>query len=260
MRAKIALFTFLSMTVGLCSNVHAQGAVVKIKESKFNSATNYTDVTLQVTNTSSKDITAFVVTGTAFHADGQTMHSEYDADYLPALAALATKEQSSEVFGYGENMQFHPGATKEIQTGFSAWPGNPIANLEYKVAAVVYVDRTAQVYDEEAFGRILEHRAGYAQGARFTIDAIRKATLDPANEHPLRDVANALHERDDKQRKEHSKDMVAVHGLNSILPVVESIKPQMDSTKDARALTGLADRLEKEAPVYELHSQIERIK
>jgi hypothetical protein len=52
------------------------------------------------------------------------------------------------------------------------------------MGAIVYSDRTAEVSDEEAFGRIQTHRSSTALALSKSVEILQRYLADPRSDHP----------------------------------------------------------------------------
>jgi hypothetical protein len=246
MKVQIALFAILSMAVTLCSTAHAAGVSVTIKEVMHDAKGNSTSVRLAIVNDSGKEVTAYVICVTTTYADGQKTQGWRDEEML-GNALIPS------LFTQGHH---HPGDAYEIEEGVGGIPGDPIQNIEANVDVVIYADRTAEVYNQQSFDRIMNIRAATDEGARLTISAIKQVLNNPDNPHPVQDVIDALEPRTKGQWFTGKEDFVGMFGLSSFLSNLHNMKSGPDQGK---ALQRYLKQVEADLAITEPHSKIRRV-
>jgi hypothetical protein len=126
--------------------------------------------TMEIVNNSRKDITAYSVSIIAVYANGVENLSEKMEDYGPLFTSRGN--------------DLHPGGVIELADTFGVLEENPLVRVDAKMAAIVYADRTAEVFDEEAFGRIQSHRSSAALALSKSVEILQRFLADPSSNHP----------------------------------------------------------------------------
>lgn len=133
---------------------------------------------IRVLNTSQKDIAAFSVSIDAVYADGKKVHSEKMFDYGPLVIE--------------RNGALHPNQVNEQAAAWTIIPGNPLKEVEAQVVTIVYADRTADVRDEEAYQRIVDHRTQFARTLQKSAEILSNSLANTAAQHPAMNAASDM--------------------------------------------------------------------
>jgi len=133
---------------------------------------------IEIQNTSRKDIAAYAVSVEAVYANGYKAKSELMQDYGPVLTA--------------RGQALLPGATTIQSSSWSTATTTSLVTVNVKVVAIVYADRTAENIDQEALGRVAEHRNSMALMTRTSANTLESALRDQTNEHPGLKAAAAM--------------------------------------------------------------------
>jgi len=232
------MFCIASFSV---SNAHALGATATVK--KLDLVRN--TATIEVTNTSDKDITAYSVSVDAVHVSGAKDHSERMHDYGALLTAK------------GEAL--HPGETSEQPEMWAVTAADPLLTAEVKVVAVVYSDQTAEVRDKEAFQRIVEHRTSVTRALRTSADIIKNALADPTDDHPTAKVVSDVTAALNQAKASHSLDIDEVY-LQGTRDELQKA-PLKSAERGINERAYLAERLatlQAEVSLHEKYAQIRR--
>jgi hypothetical protein len=114
-------------------------------------------LTLQVVNTSGKDITAYHIFLTVTYADGSVDSHSMSEDYLPLMvsASISAGDEFRSRWGNGT---FAVGTKKE-KVVLNPAPKD-VGNVNAVVDVVVYADQTADVQNEDAFNHLIAVRKG----------------------------------------------------------------------------------------------------
>jgi hypothetical protein len=229
-------------------NLPLSGASARVTD--LNPKTN--SATVRITNTSSKDITAFTVIVIATYADGTEERDERMVDFLWSM--LAHRK-----YGDSAGSVFGPGQSQEIIAGFSAKESNAIDQITAHLAAVVYADQTAQVLEEEPFGRILDNRRGSILAKQRAMATFRQALVDPANPHPIAEASRKLK---DIQNEEKTAPSGALQlEFQPILQDLDRLSQRTLRSKSSGAqfLHDYMDEMEEEIRAVALHCQLRRL-
>jgi hypothetical protein len=165
------------------------------------------EITLTVTNTTKKDITAVDFAITVTHPDGT--RSSFNHGFEMWTGSL-TGERG-----------FAAGTTRAFQVPQL----HPIVDYKAVPDVVIYADNTADVLDEQMFQWFVRSRKGYILGLQKANELIDEALADPKTEHPSATVAaelKALHQAiknnkpDDPERYEGSALLDAAQNVTNI--------------------------------------------
>jgi hypothetical protein len=126
-------------------------------------------VTTEVVNNSRKYIAAYSVVIVSVYASGIENRSEKMEDYGPLFTSR------------GEDP--YPGGVIELTDTFGILDENPPVRVDAKMGAIVYADRTAEVSDEEAFGRIQSHRSSTALAFSKSVEILQRYLADTRSDH-----------------------------------------------------------------------------
>jgi len=156
-----------------------------IQNSHYNPQTNI--ITLRVSNTGSKDITAinFGISVTYPTGNGAAASLGYSYDFVDGI--IASIERGYEV-APGARHGIAPGDSRDLDVPVSP----PIASFKPTVDMVIYADGTADVQNRMAFNRIMLQRKGEMLALEKTNQLLAAALADPAVEHPSTTVAAQL--------------------------------------------------------------------
>jgi len=245
-RKILLILPLLVAAATFCPVAHATDLIVKVKDATLYGDT--TMITVQAVNNSTKEVSAYSINVTITFADGSKRHLREDYE---KLGAYLTDSQDA---------RLSPGGAEEDHLAFRAIPGNPVSSIAAVADVVIFVDRTAQVEDEDSFNRIVTIRSSMAQGKRLAIAAIDKSLADPINPTVLQDTIAQLKPRLDEQQRTHHADFVATHGIGMVLTTLEGMKPSPELGRDAKNLRDYSVRLDKQATQLEVHSKITRVK
>jgi hypothetical protein len=125
---------------------------------------------MEVVNNSRKHIAAYSVVIVSVYANGIANRSEKMEDYGPLFTSR------------GDDL--YPGGVIELTDTFGISDENPPVRVDAKMGAIVYADRTAEVSDEEACGRIQSHRSSTALALSKSVEILQRYLADPRSDHP----------------------------------------------------------------------------
>ena len=184
-----SLYVFLFPIV---FNVQASPPIAAIVQTwHYDPITNI--VTLQILNTSHKDITAFNIAIKETYADGRVEQHEMLEDLVGKI--LAAKElqgdhsRGAESFRklYGDGA-FHPGDVRDEQLGVQ--PG--LTNYQAVIDVVTFIDGTAEATNNDALGRIIDERQATVASQKIITEIIQTALADPNDTDPSVTAAKKL--------------------------------------------------------------------
>ena len=160
--------TFVVLLLFLLSGAKAQSAPIgiAIQNSHYDKTKLGSELSIDLFNTTHKDITAFVIST----KDGQT-----EVDLLPLIISVnEAAANGNELYANGQrvlNGAFLPGEVR-TQTVSSSSP-------DATVTVVAYADGTAQATDQQAFADLMEHRQGRLLALQKVNEVIEKSLSDP---------------------------------------------------------------------------------
>jgi hypothetical protein len=151
-------------------------------------------VTLEIINTSHKDITGYNVSIKETYADGHVNSHEMLYDFVGLLAFLqkvqGTPDEANIRKQYGDGL-FHPGESRNelirVQPGlkdFQAW-----------VDAVAYADQTSEATNSDGLQRLVDHRKTEVSSAQMANEIIKTALADPNDPNPAATAATKIQDR-----------------------------------------------------------------
>jgi hypothetical protein len=140
---------------------------VEVQGSRYDAARQV--VTLDLLNSSHKEISAYSLLVRVIRTDGTASAWEYGGDFLPFM---------SENNGNGT---FKPGALLAVDVPVGQ---QQIQSTSASVDVVVYADGTADVLDQEMFATIISKRKGAMLGLQKANELLTTALADPNDPHP----------------------------------------------------------------------------
>jgi hypothetical protein len=141
-------------------------------------------VTLRITNTSGKDITAYNIKIKETYGTAVNQH-EYMTDTVQTMLMAEEDAHMRAILPPGT---LQPGASKEeimrVQPG--------LTNYEAVIDTVTYADKTAETVNQPALDRILQNRKAEAATMLATNEIIRKALANAQGANPEQTAANEI--------------------------------------------------------------------
>lgn len=246
----VLVLSIFALGQNFASPVSARGAGAELLQwdTKANTAV------VRVTNTSAQDITGFVLAVTAVHANGKMDRDERMTDLVLTMIPKQAIGQKSPV----RDQLLHPGENREETVSLTATPENPIIHVDVRVEVVTYVDETAEVANEDAFGRLLAERRGNLLARQRTLEIINKTLSNPAAMHPIADAIahlQALHVRPSTQQD------VSLNGeLASVIRDLQNIAERSieHDSNGSRSLRDYAATKQKEWALLSAHTELRR--
>lgn len=182
-----AVVLLLSLfAAGQVPDTKSKGMGAEVKAIHFDAANG--SATVEVVNTSSRDITAYGIAYTIRYSDGQSAQAERMVEYLQGIITAQTQRGASWT-GEGE---FHAGESRQENFILGANHGNLAIGLDARIDVVIYSDRTADVQNEQVFQVFVSDRKGTAQVVAKASAILRDALSDSANPHPLDTASVAI--------------------------------------------------------------------
>jgi hypothetical protein len=200
---------------------------------------------IRVLNTSQKNIAAFSVSVDAVYADGWKAHSEKMLDYGPRVVT--------------RNGALHPTETSEQSAAWTVIPGNPLQKVEVHVVTVTYEDGTADVSDEQAYQRIVDHRTQFATALQKSAEILANALANASTEHPGAAAASDM-----KALLQQEASSSSGHIDKTYLQV---LIPELQGAQQKASELGITEReylnrrlttLQQDAHLHASYSQIRR--
>lgn len=143
-------------------------------------------LTLNVLNTSQKDITAIAFDIAATYPDGDADSRVLGTDLLGGMISTVERGHANEPTG--GNGTFEAGAFRD----FEFPQGTPIANVKATVGVVIYADGSAGVLNKAAFQRMVLQRKAGVLAMQKADKLLAEALADGNDEHPAARVAAQL--------------------------------------------------------------------
>lgn len=176
----------IGLSVAQQTNQNPKGA--EVRNVTFDSNTK--SATVEVVNTSTKDITAYSIAYDISYRDGHHEKAERVVEYLQGIIA---SQQKLGVNWSGEGV-FHPGETrKEVFQFGGQTKDNHVLTVNAVVDVVIYMDQTAEVGNDEPFKLLISDRTATARAAKDMAAILENALADKSDLHPLRTVSIQLH-------------------------------------------------------------------
>lgn len=241
----VALFLFVPL-----ARSAPLGAVVQTWH--YDPQTN--SVTLEIVNTSHKDITAFNIAIKETYADGRVEEHEMLEELLGKI--IGAKElqgndtRGAETFRklYGDGA-FHPGEVRDEKLGVQ--PG--LTNYQAVIDVVTYTDGMAEATNNVALGRIVEERQATAASQKVITAAIQTALADPNDKDPAMTAAKEIQNRATVWKaQQHTKRDLDSTRLESMADELKALSSSNTNKRDA--LKQLADREEARMSVLSAHA------
>ncbi|HET8891123.1 MAG TPA: hypothetical protein VFQ41_19620 [Candidatus Angelobacter sp.] len=144
--------------------------------------------TVDIVNSSSKDISAYGVSYDITFADGHHEKGERLVEYLQSIIS-SQQRLGSQWSGEGV---FHSGESRKELFEFSQ--GNAVSTLNATVDVVIYMDQTADVGNDDAFRMFVTDRTATAKAAEKAATILQTALADQTDLHPLKTASMQLHQ------------------------------------------------------------------
>src|SRR6185437_11808237 len=264
MKATLTLLLLLALPLMVASQQLSQKSIdqaaskaiksVTAQIVKFNPVAN-TGI-LRVTNSSQSDITAFTVAVTAVYASGYSDDDEKMDDFLPRMIS----QQVDLGIASPEEGAFHPGQSQEEPFSFTVIPDNPVVRVDTRVEVVAYADRTVEVNNEEALGRLLEVRKGGLLAKQEAVAIIRKRLNNFQDAHPIAGAATDIQQLHDRAKAQHTGELGVE--LDAVIQNLHNISPKNSLQTNASGRERLSDYAgmkEREASFLLPHTQLRRL-
>lgn len=182
----ITVFLLSLLAVGQSSNAKLKAVGAEVKAIRFNEINS--SATVDVVNTSMRDITAYGIAYTIKFQDGQSMQGERMVEYLQGIIT-AQSQRGAQWAGEGE---FRPGESRQESFILRTRNGSPAIGLDARVDVVIYSDRTADVQNEDVFQVFLSDRKTTGEVVASASNILRDALSNPADSHPLDTACAAI--------------------------------------------------------------------
>lgn len=230
------------------------GAVAQVGH--YDSQTNL--VTIEIVNTSHKDITAYNVYLTETYVSGRVFKHELMTDLAGTLAVIqemqgtANEENLRKSVGDGV---LHPGASrKEI---IPVQPG--LQNLEAVVDVVAYNDQTAEATNNDALQRLVSHRKVMVATRQAANDIIKAALADPNDSNPAATAAKKIQDQSNawKTQTYHATIDFEPGVADGIVGELKGISQQFIGKRTA--LAEFLDKSQKRITILSPHANLTKI-
>lgn len=145
-------------------------------------APNGNTATVDVANTSAKDITAYAIAYDLSYADGHHEKGERVVEYLQGI--ISSQERLGANWS-GEGV-FHPGETrKEVFLLSEPTKEKRVLTMSAAVDVVIYMDQTADVGNDDAFNLLISDRSATARAAKEMSAILQNALANQSDPHPF---------------------------------------------------------------------------
>jgi nucleoside 2-deoxyribosyltransferase len=196
---KCALAVFVLLSASLAPAAVSGAKVLGVEVDAHNST-----ATIHLLNTSSKDISAYVLSFDAIYGNGRVDHSEILVDLLPLMMTRVNQIPGASL---GDGSLRSAEARDEVEN-LAAETRNPLTRADATVIAVVYVDRTADAQSGTALERVLALRRGIALARNESADVINKATMNRGEAHPSAVAADGIRKIVLRSKADHTGESV----------------------------------------------------
>jgi hypothetical protein len=211
-------------------------------------------VTLQIVNTSHKDITAFNIAIKETYADGRVEQHEMLEELLGKI--IAGKElqgnttRGAETFRklYGDGA-FHPGEVREEKLGVQ--PG--LKDYQAVIDVVAYMDATADATNNDALGRIIDERQAAVASQKITTEAIQNALSDVNDADPCASATRKIQDRATVWKAQQQTKIETVP-LESVANELKTVCSRNVNKRDA--LKQIVNREEARLSLSSLHAAL----
>lgn len=206
-------------------------------------------VTLQIVNTSHKDITAFNIAIKETYADGRVEEHEMLEDLIGKI--IVAKEfqgdtsRGAESFRklYGDGA-FHPGEVRDQKLGVQ--PG--LKDYQAVIDVVAYMDATADVNNNDALGRIIDERQSTVASQKVVTEEIQNALADNNDKDPSTTAARKLQDRAKVFKTQQHTKIDAGR--------LDSIASELKTVKNRDALQQIMKREQDRLTLFSVHAEL----
>jgi len=209
-------------------------------------------VTLEIVNTSHKDITAFNIAIKETYADGRVeeheMLEELVGKILAAKELQGTAQEESFRKQYGDGA-FHPGEVRGEK--LLVQPG--LTNYQAVIDVVTYIDGTADATNNAALQRIVDERKSATASKKIATEVIKTALADPNDTDPAMTAAKKIQDQATVWRRSHKMDLDP-SVLESIANELKAVSSRNVNKRDA--LKQLVDREDAKIAVLSVHAAV----
>ena|SRR6185437_4814941 len=178
--SKLVLLASVAMVL-CCSSARAKAQTVTmgVEVRAVRLAPDSRSAVVDLTNTSTKDVSAYAFAYDLTFLDGHHEKGERLVEYLQGIIA------SQQALGTGWSGQgvFHPGDSREELLALS--PDASVTGMTADVNVVIYMDQTADVGNDDAFNVFVSDRKATAQAAKTEATILEAAVDDESDLHPL---------------------------------------------------------------------------
>jgi hypothetical protein len=228
----IAMAVLLTLPTLAQQPVAVAGATAAMQN--IDTATNI--ATIEVTNRSAKEISAFVFSYSIAYSDGKTIEGEFTEDWgAQKWAAHKTWE---------------PGGQRTVPISLTKRDPISVTAVNVEVTLVAYSDQTVEVRSNDAFERLVTERKSQAQALQDSTDAITKALNSPG-EHPTATALQTL----TSLRDSHSRQS----NVGYLNETVKRLQAVPKGTNERTYLTQELASLQAKATLYRDYAQLRRL-
>lgn len=236
-----ALSIFFLSFLGLNGQASAPAAVKGAIATVTSLDRAHNTATIEVSNSSAKDISAFVFSYSIIYSDGQTVQGEFTEDWGPLLSAARST--------------LHPGSQHVETISLTQRESASVTDLNVEVTLVAYGDQTVEVRSNDSLERLVAERSAQAQAFQRSADAITRALNDPGDEHPVATALQSITRLRDSIRASHSRE-ANVGYLNE---TVNRLQAAPKGADQRAYLTQELTDLQAKATLYGKYAQLRRL-
>lgn len=179
-QSKVVLLALVAMVLcGSSTRAKAQIVTIGVEVRAVRMAPDIRSAVVDLTNRSRKDVSAYAFAYDLTFLDG---HHETGERIVEYLQGIITSQQALETRWSGQGV-FHPGESREELLTLS--PDAPVTGMTADVNVVIYMDRTADVGNEDAFNVLVSDRKAIAQAAKTEANILEAVVDDESELHPL---------------------------------------------------------------------------
>ena len=185
--SKLVLLASVAMVL-CCSSARAKAQTVTmgVEVRAVRLAPDSRSAVVDLTNTSTKDVSAYAFAYDLTFLDGHHEKGERLVEYLQGIIA---SQQALGTRWSGQGV-FHPGDSREEL--FTMSQDAPVTGMTADVNVVIYMDQTADVRNEDAFNLLVSDRKATAQAAKTEASILEAAIDDESDLHPLQTAKTKL--------------------------------------------------------------------
>lgn len=197
--------------------------------------------TIDVSNSSAKEITAFVLSYSILYSDGQTIRGEFTEDWGPQMSAA--------------HKALQPGGRRVETISLPNREPASVTVVNVEVSLVAYNDQTAEAGSNDILERLVAERMAQARALQKSADAIATALNNQNDEHPAATALQSITSLRNDVQINHSKG-TNVGYLNETIKRLEALPK---GANERVYLTHELTNLQPKAALYREYAQLRRL-